>query len=74
MMMNQENYSIENRKLKRQDASERNEVVGKFGEGKRFYKLNRIFARLKDTGETVIMMQLLVMNLERGLGFFCIFC
>lgn len=51
----------------RQDASLRNAVEGKFGEGKRFYGLNRIMARLQTTTETVIAMQLLVMNLEKRL-------
>jgi IS5 family transposase len=56
-----------NKQLERQDAGERNAVEGKFGEGKRSYKLDRIFARLQETGETVIAMQLLVMNLEKRL-------
>ena len=51
----------------RQDSGERNAVEGKFGEGKRFYGLNRIMARLQSTTETVIAMQLLVMNLEKRL-------
>ena len=50
-----------------QDSSLRNAVEGKFGEGKRFYGLNRIMARLQTTTETVIAMQLLVMNLEKRL-------
>lgn len=57
----------ENKKLEYQDAGERNAVEGKFGEAKRVYKMDRIFAKLKDTGETVIAMQLLVLNLERML-------
>ena len=55
------------KKIERQDASARNAVEGKFGEGKRKYGLARIFARLKDTAECVIAMQFLVMNLERKL-------
>lgn len=57
----------ENRRLEYQDAGERNAVEGKFGEAKRVYKLDRIFAKLPETGKTVIAMQLLVMNLERML-------
>lgn len=57
----------EQKKLERQDVGIRNAVEGKFGEGKRFYGLGRIMARLKETSETVIAMQLLVMNLERRL-------
>ena len=51
----------------RQDSGIRNAVEGKFGEAKRFYGLNRIMARLQSTSETVIAMQLLVMNLEKRL-------
>lgn len=48
----------------RQDASARNAIEGK---GKRSYGLGRIRARLRETSETVIALQLLVMNLERKL-------
>lgn len=51
----------------RQDAAERNAIEGKFGEGKRKYGLGRIRARLAQTSESVITLQLLVMNLERRL-------
>ena len=51
----------------RLDSGLRNAVEGKFGEGKRFYGLNRIMARLQSTTGTVIAMQLLVMNLEKRL-------
>jgi hypothetical protein len=57
----------EQRRQERQDAGIRNSVEGKFGEGKRTYGLGRIMARLRETSETVIAMQLLVMNLERRL-------
>lgn len=57
----------EQKRLERQDASERNAVEGKFGEGKRRYSLARIMARLKDTAESVICLQFLVMNLEHRL-------
>lgn len=55
------------KKIARQDARARNAVEGKFGEGKRKYSLDRIFARLKETAECVISMQFLVMNLEHKL-------
>jgi hypothetical protein len=42
-------------------------VEGKFGEGKRCSGLGRIRARLQTTSETVIGLQLLVMNLEKRL-------
>jgi IS5 family transposase len=51
----------------REDARIRNAVEGKFGEGKRCYGLARITARLKETSETVIAIQFLVMNLEHRL-------
>jgi hypothetical protein len=54
-------------KIARQDAGARNAVEGKFGEGKRKYSLDRIFARLKETAECVIALQFLVMNLEHKL-------
>lgn len=45
----------------------RNSIEGKFGEGKRCYGLSRIMAKLKETSESVIMLQFLVMNLEQRL-------
>jgi hypothetical protein len=54
-------------KQERKDSKIRNSVEGKFGEGKRFYGLNRIMAHLKETSETVIAVNLLVMNLEKRL-------
>lgn len=59
----------------REDASERNQIEGKFGEGKRKFGLGLIQARLANTSQTVIALQFLVMNLERRLRvlFFLIF-
>lgn len=51
----------------RRDMGMRNAVEGKFGEGKRFYGMDRVMAHLQETTETVIAMQLLVMNLEKRL-------
>ena len=51
----------------RQDASRRNAIEGKFGEGKTGYGLDRIMARLKDSSETVIAMSFFCMNLGRRL-------
>lgn len=53
--------------LERMDAKMRNAVEGKFGEGKRKYGLDRIYAKLKATAECMISMQFFVMNLERKL-------
>src|SRR5699024_3692826 len=56
------------------DASERNAIEGKFGEGKRHYGMGLILTRLQQTSETIISIQLLVMNLERRLRLlFCHF-
>lgn len=57
----------EQKKIAKADAAARNAVEGKFGEGKRCYGLGRIRARLQTTSETVIGLQLLVMNLEKRL-------
>lgn len=42
---------------------DRNCSEGKFGEGKRRYGLNLIKAKLQETSETAIIMNLIVMNL-----------
>lgn len=47
----------------RQDARDRNCSEGKFGEGKRRYTMALIKAKLQKTSETVIIMNLIVMNL-----------
>lgn len=57
----------EQKRIAKVDASARNAVEGKFGEGKRSYGLGRIRAHLRTTSETVIGLQLLVMNLEKRL-------
>lgn len=60
----------EKREVKKQayrDSCERNEVEGKFGTGKRKYTLNRIMAKLKETSESMIILNLLVMNLDKKL-------
>lgn len=55
------------RRLERLLEKIRNAVEGKFGEGKRCYRLGRIMAKRQETSESVIMLQFLVMNLERKL-------
>jgi hypothetical protein len=57
----------EERQVAKLDTGERNAIEGKFGEGKRKYGLGCIRARLAKTSESVITLQLLVMNLERRL-------
>ena len=53
------------------DFGKRNEVEGKFGEGKRCYGLGRIMAHRKDTSECVISMQFIAMNLEHVMRVLC---
>lgn len=63
----------EEKQVAQLDTGERNAIEGKFGEGKRKYGLGCIRARLAKTSESVIMLQLLVMNLERRLRvLFCL--
>lgn len=65
--------SNEEKQVAKQDTGERNAIEGKFGEGKRKYGLGCIRARLAKTSESVITLQLLVMNLERRLRvLFCL--
>lgn len=54
-------------RLEYQDMGERNAVEGGFGVGKRKYGLARIMAHLKETAESVIVLQFIVMNLEHRL-------
>ena len=51
----------------RVDASGRNAIEGKFGEGKTGYGLGRIMACLKSSSETVISMAIFCMNIRRRL-------
>lgn len=62
--------SSEDKQDVKQDTGE---IEGKFGEGKRKYGLGCIRAHLAKTSESVITLQLLVMNLERRLRvLFCL--
>ena len=53
--------------LERKDAAKRNEVEGKFGEGKRKYGLDRIRGKLPETSDSIIILQFIIMNLWRML-------
>lgn len=57
----------EAKKQSYQDSRERNEVEGKFGTGKRKFTMDCIMAKLKGTSESTILLNLLVLNLEKGL-------
>jgi len=50
---------------KKKKAAERNQVEGKFGQGKRAYGLNNIMARRSDTSESMIGAIIFVMNLTQ---------
>ena len=52
------------------DAKVRNQIEGKFGQGKRRFSLGRIMAKLAQTAESMIAITFLVMNLERLLRLF----
>ncbi|MFZ3131192.1 MAG: IS5 family transposase [Desulfosporosinus sp.] len=62
-----EDEKKEAKKLAYQDSRERNEVEGKFGTGKRKFTMDCIMAKLKETGESAIILNLLVLNLEKRL-------
>jgi hypothetical protein len=58
------------KKIERTDNGERNAVEGSYGVGKRKYGLDLIKAKLEDTAKSVIILQFLVMNLDRRLRSF----
>ncbi|MBT3424523.1 MAG: IS5 family transposase [Bacteroidetes bacterium] len=58
---NQESY-YKKRKRKK-EATERNQIEGKFGQGKNGYELNRIRAKLIDTSESWVSAIIFIMNL-----------
>ena len=62
--------SREQRQIEYRESCIRNGVEGKFGEGKRRYGLGCIMAKLKETSESVIAVQFLVMNLQKRLRAF----
>ncbi|MFW6273128.1 MAG: transposase, partial [bacterium] len=59
--MPEQNY-YQKRKA-RKEATERNHIEGKFGQGKNGYNLNKIRARLKATSESWIASIFFIMNL-----------
>ena len=62
--------SAEDRKQAAADEAIRNQVEGKFGQGKRRFGLGRIMAKLASTSAAQISLSFLVMNLERTLARF----
>ena len=61
------NKTCEARRLEAQDAKDRIPVEGKFGNCKRKYGLNRIFAKMIDTSECEIAIGILLLNLDKPL-------
>ena len=53
------------KRKERREVAERNQVEGKFGQGKRGYGLNNISARLSSTSNSWIRAIIFVMNLIR---------
>lgn len=53
--------------IERMDNSIRNQIEGKFGEGKRAYGLGRVMTKLQSTSESCIALMIVVMNLEKKL-------
>jgi IS5 family transposase len=58
------NESYQKKKQRKAEASERNQIEGKFGQGKNGYNLNQIRAKLKATSESWIGAIFFVMNLK----------
>jgi hypothetical protein len=48
---------------RKKEATERNHIEGKFGQGKNGYNLNKIRARLQETSESWVAAIFFVMNL-----------
>lgn len=61
------------KRTEHKDNSERNEIEGKFGLGKRKYGLGLIMSKLAHTSESEISMQFFVMNVEMIVGLFFAF-
>lgn len=58
----------EEAQLARQDELDRIPIEGKFGQGKRWYGIDRVMTKLAGTSETAIAICFLVMNLARWLA------
>jgi hypothetical protein len=52
-------------KMLKKDSAKRNAIEGKFGQGKRAYGLDRIYARLKETSESWIGAIFFALNVVR---------
>ena len=59
----QETTNYYEKRKRKKEATERNHIEGKFGQGKNGYELNKIRARLRKTSESWISCIFFVMNL-----------
>jgi hypothetical protein len=62
--------SAEVKQVERADNGERNAIEGSYGVAKRKYGLDLIRTKLENTTKSAIILQFLVMNLDRRLRFF----
>lgn len=67
------NIDPKEKRIAREDSSERNIIEGTYGVTKRKYGLNLLKTKLEDTTKTSIILQFLVVNLDIGLRFFLSF-
>lgn len=58
-------YLARLKQQQRQDECDRQAVEGKFGQGKRRFRLDHIMTKLAVTSETTIMMAFIIMNIEK---------
>jgi DNA-directed RNA polymerase subunit E'/Rpb7 len=64
-----EEVKKEEKKQAYRDSCRRNNVESKFGEGKRKYSLGKIMTKLTETSATTIVLNLIIMNLEKKMRF-----
>jgi hypothetical protein len=62
--------SAEVKQVERADNGDRNAIEGSYGVAKRKYGLGLIRTKLENTTKSAIILQFLVMNLDRRLRFF----
>lgn len=58
-------YMSKLKQQQQQDERDRQAVEGKFGQGKRRFRLDHIMTKLAVTSETTIMMAFIIMNIEK---------
>ncbi len=63
-LVKQQQSNYEKRKAQK-EAAERNQIEGKFGLSKRKYRMNKIYAKTKETAESWIIAIVFITNLAR---------